>query len=412
MINFRMLKLSDLLLWIATGALILIGFLAIFSSTYSMQLRAAGDPWFFVKRQLLSLLVGGAGLAIFAYIDYKHLKRVSFVFYALMLVLLVLILFVGGGRESAQRWFQIGIFSFQPSELSKIVIVLCLAAFLSARQKMKSLWDGLLLLGLIGVPFLLIFKQPDLGTALVFIFIMMGMLASSEFSSKLLLIMVTPIISILLRPFFYVWIGYLVLLAVVLFMSKSSLWDWILILGVNIAVGVALPYIWGLLKGYQRQRILSFLDPSSDPQGAGYHGLQSLIAVGSGGFFGKGFLRGTQTQLQFIPEQHSDFVFAAIGEEFGFLGAAVVLALFALFIWRALAIAGEANDPFGYLLASGIVSMTAFHVFANIGMTLGLLPVVGMPLPFMSFGGSSLMMNMIAVGMLQSIAMRRRKIIF
>jgi rod shape determining protein RodA len=265
---------------------------------------------------------------------------------------------------------------------------------------------------LVGVPFLLIFKQPDLGTALVFIFIMMGMLASSEFSSKLLLIMVTPIISILLRPFFYVWIGYLLLLAVVLFMSKSSLWDWILILGVNIAVGVALPYIWGLLKGYQKQRILSFLDPSSDPQGAGYHGLQSLIAVGSGGIFGKGFLRGTQTQLQFIPEQHSDFVFAAMGEEFGFLGAVVVLTLFALFIWRALAIAGEANDPFGYLLASGIACMTAFHVFANIGMTLGLLPVVGMPLPFMSFGGSSLMMNMMAVGMLQSIAMRRRKIIF
>ena len=134
--------------------------------------------------------------------------------------------------------------------------------------------------------------------------------------------------------------------------------------------------------------------------------------MGSGGIFGKGFLRGTQTQLQFIPEQHSDFVFAAVGEEFGFLGAVVVLSLFVLFIWRALAIAGEANDPFGYLLASGIVSMTAFHVFANIGMTLGLLPVVGMPLPFLSFGGSSLIMNMMAVGMLQSIAMRRRKIIF
>jgi rod shape determining protein RodA len=412
MINFRMLKLSDLLLWIATGALILIGFLAIFSSTYSMQLRIGSDPFFYIKRQLLSLLIGGAGLALFAYIDYKQLKRISFLFYGLMLVLLVLILFVGGGRESAQRWFQIGVFSFQPSELSKIVIVLCLAAFLSARQKMRGLGDGLLLLAMVGVPFFLIFKQPDLGTALVFVFIMMGMLASSEFSPKLLLVMVTPMISILLRPFFYVWIGYLVLLAIFLFMSKSSLWDWILILGVNIAVGVALPYIWGMLKGYQKQRILSFLDPSSDPQGAGYHGLQSLIAVGSGGIFGKGFLRGTQTQLQFIPEQHSDFVFAAVGEEFGFLGAAVVLSLFALFIWRALAIAREANDPFGYLLASGIVSMTAFHVFANIGMTLGLLPVVGMPLPFMSFGGSSLIMNMMAVGMLQSIAMRRRKIIF
>ncbi len=412
MINLRMLKLSDLLLWIAAGALILIGFLAVFSSTYSMQVRTGGDPLFYVKRQLLSLLIGGAALAIFAYVDYKHLKRISFLFYGLMVGLLVLILFVGGGRESAQRWFQIGAFSFQPSELSKIVIVLCLAAFLSQRRMMKSIWDGLFLLAMVGVPFLLIFKQPDLGTALVFIFIMMGMLASSEFSSKLLLIMVTPIISILLRPFFYVWIAYLVLLAVILFMSRASWWDWVLIFGVNIAVGIALPYIWGMLKGYQKQRILSFLDPSSDPQGAGYHGLQSLIAVGSGGFFGKGFLRGTQTQLQFIPEQHSDFIFAGVGEEFGFVGAFIVLSLFALFIWRALAIAGETDDPFGFLLASGIATMTAFHVFANIGMTLGLLPVVGMPLPFMSFGGSSLIMNMMAVGMLQSIAMRRRKIIF
>ncbi len=412
MINFRMLKLSDLLLWISAGALILIGFLAILSSTYSMQIKLGGDPLFYVKRQLFSLLVGGVGLAIFAYIDYKHLKKMSPFFYAIMFALLVLILFIGSGRESAQRWFQLGIFSFQPSELSKIIIVLCLAAFFSVRKKLENVWDGGFLLAFVGIPFILIFKQPDLGTALVFAFILMGMLAASGFSSKLLLLMVTPMISIMLRPFLYVWIGYLVLIVVILFLSKASVWDWILILGVNIAVGIALPYIWGMLKGYQRERILSFLNPGSDPHGAGYHGLQSLIAVGSGGIFGKGFLRGTQTQLQFIPEQHSDFVFAAVGEEFGFLGAFVVLTLFAVFIWRALALAGEAPDSFGAMLASGIMVMTAFHVFANIGMTLGLLPVVGMPLPFMSFGGSSLLMNMISVGILQSIAMRRRKIIF
>lgn len=412
MINFRMLKLSDLLLWISAGALILIGFLAIFSSTYSMQIKLGGDPLFYVKRQLFSLLVGGAGLAIFAYIDYKHLKRMSLFFYGTMLALLVLILFVGSGRESAQRWFQLGVFSFQPSELSKIIIVLCLAAFFSARKKLENLWDVGVLLTLVGIPFLLIFKQPDLGTALVFLIIMIGMLAASDFSSKLLLIMVTPILSIMLRPFVYVWISYLVLIAVILFLSKASFWDWILILGLNIAVGIAMPYIWGMLKAYQRQRILSFLNPGSDPHGAGYHGLQSLIAIGSGGIFGKGFLRGTQTQLQFIPEQHSDFVFAAVGEEFGFLGAFIVLSLFAVFIWRALAIAGESTDSFGALLASGIAVMTAFHIFVNIGMTLGLLPIVGMPLPFMSFGGSSLLMNMISVGILQSIAMRRQKIIF
>jgi len=412
MINFRMLKLSDLLLWIAFGGLTVIGFLAIFSTTYSLQLKLGGDPLFYLKRQLLSLLVGGVGLAVFAYIDYKHLKKMSVLFYLLMIGSLVLILFIGSGRESAQRWFQLGVFSFQPSEISKIIIVLCLAAFFAKKKEMVSVWDAGLLLAMVGIPFLLIFKQPDLGTALVFAFILVGMVAASGFSNKLLILMVTPMVSIMLRPFIYVWIAYLVLLAALLFLSKASLWDWILILGANIAVGIALPYIWGMLKGYQKQRILSFLDPSSDPQGAGYHSLQSLIAVGSGGIFGKGFLHGTQTQLQFIPEQHSDFVFAAVGEEFGFIGAFITLSLFAVFIWRGLVIAEEATDPFGAMLASGIVVMTAFHVFANIGMTLGLLPVVGMPLPFLSFGGSSLLMNMMAVGMLQSIAMRRRKLIF
>jgi rod shape determining protein RodA len=246
----------------------------------------------------------------------------------------------------------------------------------------------------------------------VFAFILIGMVAASGTSSKLLVLLVSPIFSIMLRPFLYVWIGYLALIVIILFLIRASLWDWILILGVNIGVGIAAPYIWGMLKGYQKQRILSFLDPSSDPQGAGYHSLQSLIAIGSGGFFGKGFLRGTQTQLQFIPEQHSDFVFSAVGEEFGFVGAFIVLTLFAVFIWRALAIAASSNDSFGGMFASGIAVMTAFHVFANIGMSMGLLPVVGMPLPFMSFGGSSLLMNMVAVGILQSIAMRRRKLIF
>jgi rod shape determining protein RodA len=412
MINLRMLKLSDLLLWIAAGALILIGFLAIFSTTYSMQIKLDGDPLFYVKRQLFSLVMGGIGLAIFAYLDYKHLKKIAPYLYIIMLVLLAVILFVGSGSQSAQRWFQLGPFSFQPSELSKIIIVICLAAYFSKREKLKNVWDAGFLLALVGVPFLLIFKQPDLGTALVFVFILIGMLTASGSSPKLLILLVTPMISILLRPFLYVWIAYLVLIAVVLFLSRASIWDWILILGLNIAVGVAMPYIWGMLKAYQKQRILSFLNPGFDPHGAGYHSLQSRIAVGSGGIFGRGFLRGSQTQLQFIPEQHSDFAFSAIGEEFGFMGAAMVLLLFAVMIWRTLVIASGSMDTFGSLLASGFAIMTVFHVFVNVGMTLGILPIVGMPLPFLSFGGSSLLMNMISIGILQSIVMRRKKIIF
>ncbi len=412
MINFRMLKASDIFLWAAAGALVLIGLLVIFSSTYSMQIKLNADAFFFVKRQLFALLIGGLGLAVFAYFDYNYLKKLAPIFYLGMLGLLALILFIDTGGQTTQRWFQIGPFSFQPSELSKIIMVICLAAYFSARKKIANMKDAVFLLALVGIPFLLIFKQPDLGTALVFVFILIGMLASTEASGKLLIILVSPMISALLRPFVYLWLAYLLLLVIILFLKRASFADWLMILGLNIAVGVALPFIWGMLKVYQQQRILSFINPGLDPHGAGYHSLQSKIAIGAGGIFGTGFLRGSQTQLQFIPEQHSDFIFSVIGEEFGFIGAIVVLALFAVVVWRALVIARDADNPFGSILASGIAVMMAFHIFANIGMTLGLLPVVGMPLPFVSFGGSSLLMNLISIGILQSIAMRQHKIFF
>ncbi|OGC22462.1 rod shape-determining protein RodA [candidate division WOR-1 bacterium RIFOXYB2_FULL_42_35] len=412
MFNLRMLKLSDLLLWIASGALIVISLFAIFSSSYSLLVKVHLDPFLYVKRQLISFLIGSVGLAIFAYLDYKRLKRLSIFFYLGMLTLLALITFGGGRGASAQRWLAVGGFSFQPSELAKIVIVICLAAFFSAKNKVETLTDAVALLALVGIPFLLIFKQPDLGTALVFIFILIGMLTISGSSSRLLILLTTPMISVMLRPFLFMWFFYLLLIVLALFLSRSSLWDWFLILGLNIGVGIAMPYIWDMLKTYQQQRILTFLNPGADPYGAGYHSLQSQIAIGSGGVFGKGFLHGSQTQLNFIPEQHSDFIFSAIGEEFGFIGTSLVLGLFALFIWRAMEIAKGASDYFGSLLAYGIAVMTAFHVFANVGMTLGLLPVVGMPLPFVSYGGSSLIMNMISIGILQSISMRRQKLIF
>ncbi|MBU0672416.1 MAG: rod shape-determining protein RodA [Candidatus Margulisbacteria bacterium] len=412
MINFRMLKLSDPWLWSAVGALILISLLAIFSCTHSLQIKFGGDAWFYVKRQLLSLLVGAIGLGIFTYFDYKQLQKAAPFLYGIMIILLGGILFMGGVGGGAQRWFQLGPLSFQPSELSKIIMVIALAAFFSQRQMIKGAFDAGALLIMVGLPFLLIFKQPDLGTALVFIIILIGMLTASWASPKLLVLLISPMISALLRPILIVWLAYLVALIIILFLSRASLWDWLMVMGLNIAVGIAVPFIWGMLKSYQQQRIVAFLNPGSDPQGAGYHSLQSKIAMGSGGLFGRGFLRGSQTQLHFIPEQHSDFIFSVIGEEFGFIGTAVVLSLFAVIIWRAFVIAAGSPDLFGQLLASGIAVMTGFHVVANVGMTLGLLPVVGMPLPFVSFGGSSLLVNMMALGILQSICMRRQKILF
>jgi rod shape determining protein RodA len=412
MINFRMLKLSDPILWFSVAGLLVVGFFAIFSATYHLQLKLELDPFYFVKRQFISLLVACVGLFIFTYIDYKHLKKVAMVFYGITLLLLVVILFTGSHAQGAQRWLQFGPFSFQPSEFSKLTMIIAIAAFLSERKKLKGIWDTGYLLLLFGVPFLLIFKQPDLGTALVFLAILLGMLSASEASPRLLIFLVTPLVSVLLRPIIYLWLVYILAVALGLFLSRASALDWFLILGVNIGVGIAVPLLWHMLKAYQRQRIVAFLDPAADPYGAGYHSLQSMIAVGGGGFFGKGFLHGSQTQLQFIPEQHSDFIFSAVGEEYGFIGSVIVLALFALVVWRALVIAYEARDFIGKMLASGIAVMIAFHVFANMGMAIGILPVVGIPLPFLSFGGTSLLVGLAGVGILQSISMRRHKLIF
>ena len=370
MINFRMLRFSDYTLWITAGLLILFGFLLIYSATAAIQGRAHQDPLHFVKRQMLACLLALVFMGILMYLDYAHLKRLALPLYLLMIILLGLVLFLGFEAQGAQRWLTLGFLSFQPSELAKLITVIALARYLEERRKeIKSLLDLWPILILVGIPFFLIFKQPDLGTSLVLIALGLGMLLWAETRPRLLLTLF-------------------------------------------IGVGIAAPFIWNMLKDYQKLRILSFLNPGLDPLGAGYHSLQAKIAVGSGGFLGKGFLSGTQTQLQFIPQQQTDFIFSVVAEEFGLIGSVISLALFCMLIYRALKIALEAREFYGSLLAAGIAVMYAFHLFVNVGMTLGLLPVVGIPLPFLSFGGTSLVINLMAIGILQSIAMRSHKILF
>lgn len=412
MLNWRLLKISDPFIWLSVGSLLFCGLLALFSATFKLQLKLGGDPFLFVKRQSLSLIFGLVVLACLAYLDYRHLKKIAWFLYLLTLGLLGVVVFTGASAQGAQRWLPLGPFSFQPSEVAKLTLIIALAAFLSERRKLTNPGEVFLLLLIVACPFLLIFKQPDLGTALVIMSILIGMLGVSESSPKLLILLTTPLLSLLCRPILALWLIYLLAVIISLFLSRAFITDWLLILGTNIAVGLVFPSLWGMLKVYQRQRIIAFLNPAADPYGAGYHTLQSKIAVGNGGFFGKGFLAGSQTQLQFIPEQHSDFIFSAVGEEVGFIGSLIVLALFALLIWRALSLAYESPDRFGQLLAAGIATMLLFHLLANVGMVLGLLPVVGIPLPFMSFGGTALFVNLAGIGLLQSIAMRRQKLIF
>lgn len=419
MFNFRLLKNADFTLWLSVLLLIIIGFLAIYSTTFAMLLKKAVildkskiDALIFLKRHLFSLILGLIGMVFFSYVDYKHLKKADLWMYVAMILLLITVFIIGYENYGAQRWVSLGFFSLQPSELAKIAAILILAKYFEAKNGINNILDILPLAVIVGIPFVLIFKQPDLGTALVLIAITAGLIIWANPNVMISLLIFTPILSALFSLSWYIWILYLFIFGTILYLIRIKTFEYLLVFGANISVGLMVPIVWHLLKDYQKQRLFTFLNPSSDPYGAGYHTIQSQIAIGSGGLFGSGYLHGTQTQLQFIPQQWTDFIFSSIGEEFGFMGSFLVIALFMIIIWRAIDIAANSRNPYGSFIAAGIASMYIFHVFVNIGMTLGIAPVVGIPLPFVSFGGTSLIMNLCAIGILQSISMRRIKLFF
>jgi rod shape determining protein RodA len=313
------------------------------------------------------------GIALIVYIvvtsfDYKWLKTFSWPLYALQLGLLVTTLAVGHGVGGSARWVSIGPFDFQFSELAKILMIVVLANYLGARQgRLGSLSSIVGACILVVPPWILVMIQPDLGTSLVLLAILGGML----------------------------------------FMSGASL-RWL-----GVLVGGALasfPFIWTyILRDYQKQRIVGFLDPASDIQGAGYQLFQSQIAVGSGGWFGKGLTNGTQNQLNFLPVQESDFVAAIYLEELGFLGAMLLLVLFGALLWRILVSGWRSRDPFGMMFASGLASMILFQLVVNLGMVIGIMPITGIPLPFISHGGASLISLAVGLGILQSVNIRQTR---
>jgi rod shape determining protein RodA len=314
------------------------------------------------------------GIALIVYIvatsfDYKWLKTFSWPLYALQLGLLVTTLAIGHGVGGSARWVSIGPFDFQFSELAKILMIVVLANYLGARQgRLSSLSSIVGACVLVVPPWILVMIQPDLGTSLVLLAILGGML----------------------------------------FMSGASL-RWL-----GVLVGGALasfPFIWTyILRDYQKQRIVSFLDPASDMQGAGYQLFQSQIAVGSGGWFGKGLTNGTQNQLNFLPVQESDFVAAIYLEELGFLGAMLLLVLFGALLWRILVSGWRSRDPFGMMFASGLASMILFQLVVNLGMVIGIMPITGIPLPFISHGGASLISLAVGLGILQSVNIRQTRV--
>ena len=366
--NKRWLRRMDFTLIAATLAIILMSLVIIGSATHVNA--PSGQRYWFVQRQGLFALLNCALAFFLMNFDYKMLQRYGNRLYIFNLIMLLAVMFLGHSALGAQRWIQLGPVTLQPSEFSKLIMIVSLAALLEDKiGKLNTVHDLLPIAAYVGIPFLLVMKQPDLGTSLVFMAIFFGMIFACGVNLKLL--------------------------------------GWIF------AGGLAcLPILWHFLKDYQKMRIMVFLDPNVDPLGSGYHIIQSKIAIGSGMLFGKGLFGGTQSQLNFLPENHTDFIFAVVGEELGFVGAAFLLLLYLVLLWRGIKIARDASDTFGMLLAVGITSMLGFHVLVNVGMTTGIMPVTGIPLPLMSYGVSSLTTNIMAIAILLNIHMKKQKLLF
>ena len=323
--------------------------------------------------------------------------------YVVTCIVLLLLIFIGKGFGTAashRSWLAIGgVRLGQPSEIAKIVVVLMLAKVLSTRRdapkSLLDLWQPALV---VGIPWLLIMAQPDLGTGLVFIGIFFAMLFWSGCSWQLLVLAASPGISLVVAVNTTIWGAWFLLLIGLVLWHRLYFPEGVFVVVANVAMGVVAPLIWEKIHPYQQRRLLVFLDPGSDPLRSGYHVIQSQVAIGSGGWLGKGFTMGTQKRLAFLPAQHTDFIFPVVGEELGFVGVTVALVLFLVLFLRCVRVAGRATDSFSSLVAFGLVSLWFVHVMINVGMTLNLMPIAGIPLPFFSYGGSFMLACWIAVG--------------
>ncbi len=366
----RPIRHVDWVLLLLTVALTVVGLVLL----HSISATTPDEAAFWLVRVIKQGATAGFGLLIVVLIasfDYRFFKVYAGFIYLAALAALVLVKIPGIGATDpsgvAQRWFAIAGLQITPSEITKVCAIVMLAAILSEiRTPEPALSDLARVLAVAAVPLVLVFLQPDIGTSIVLAAIAVGMLIVAGTRLKHLLILTAT---------------------------------GMVLIGLAFQVGV--------IQDFQRQRLTAFLDRANAPEDAKYNLDQSLIAVGSGGLLGRGYLKGTQTNLDYVPRQHTDFIFTVAGEEFGFVGAMFVLLLYALILWRAIRIATLSKDPFGTLVAAGIASMFAIQMFVNIGMVIGIMPITGIPLPFLSYGGSSILVSFAAIGMLESIHMRR-----
>jgi rod shape determining protein RodA len=404
----RQLPLGDPVLFFLVVILSLFGVGMVYSAgVLDVPFSVVSGLW---RQQLLWFVLGMIALPFILRIPVIWLEWAAQPLYALAIALLVLTLFIGTGAGTAQSvsgWIRIGPVGFQTAEFAKIAVILMMARVLGSwREAPATLWALWKPIVIVLIPMALVMLQPDLGSALVFASLLIAMLFWAGTPLPTLFFLVSPIIGLFMSINVWAWGIYFVLVAASLgFLYKPYLSEGVVIILANVAAGTIARPLWEGLETYQKNRFLVFLDPSIDPRGAGYNLIQSRVAIGSGGWFGKGFTDGSQKRLAFLPEQHTDFIFAVIGEEMGFLlGVAPVLIIFGLIFWRLVRISEKSSDPFASLVPFGLFGSWFAHVLVNTGMTVGIMPITGIPLPFLSYGGSFLLMNLIAVAIVQRIA--------
>jgi rod shape determining protein RodA len=396
----------DRQLVLVTFGLILFGLATLYSAGQTdVPTRAAG-AW---ERQVMWVGVGIVGAWTIFHVSLRVLEWLAPALYAFSLLLLGIVLVVGTGAgtaESSHSWLSIGGHQIgQPSELAKVATVLMLARFLSGRKEPpRSLRDLIAPTLIVGIPCFLVLRQPDLGSALVFIGIYFAMLFWAGVRPRMLFLLASPVISLLLAFNTLAWSFWMIIFVIILIAWRPYVWDWVVFLAANVAMGAVAMPLWKRLAPYQQNRLLTFLNPEVDPRAAGYHAIQSRVAIGSGGWFGTGYTEGPQKRLAFLPEQHTDFVFSVVGEELGFVGVLVALSLFLALFLVLLRIARRATDLFSSLAVFGIVGLFFTHVFENIGMTVNLMPITGIPLPLFSYGGSFFIICALCLGLALRVA--------
>ncbi|MDQ7816989.1 MAG: rod shape-determining protein RodA [Melioribacteraceae bacterium] len=404
-INYKLQDKFDLSIFIPVIFLIIIGLMAVYSSTVNHPI-ATGN----FQKQLSWAIVSLVAFFVVYSIPQQLFKMLAVPSFIISLVLLVVVLFAGKTVYGSKSWMSIGPFGFQPSEFAKLGMILCLSHWLTYKNRdINNIKDIGIALAIGFIPIMLILLEPDTGTAIVFMIITLSLIYWSGISLFGLFVVLSPGIVIIASLFGTApFIIALLLILVALILFKKDLFNSTTVFVMNLGASFFFDYIFRFLKPHQQKRIESFLDPAMDPLGSGYNALQAKLAIGSGGFTGKGFLQGNQTQLRFIPEQWTDFIYCVVGEEFGFIGSLFVLILFLIIFIRLLNITNLAKDRFSVLTIVGILSLLFSHFAINIGMNVGITPVIGLPLPFLSYGGSSLLVNMIMIGIVLNIYRNRK----